>query len=171
MSRFEDCLKVVLAYEGGDSDVPSDRGGKTRWGITQNTLDRWCYITGHEKVFVYNMTPEQRDNIYQTQYWQPPCCYDLPKPLDLVVFDAAVNHGVGKSIRMLQALLGCTPDGLVGAVTIKKAKECNARRIACAMIARRGELYNSIVKHDPTQAKFLRGWLNRIDKLQTEVSK
>lgn len=171
MTRFDDCLKVVLDYEGGYSDTPGDRGGKTKWGITQSTLDRWCYLTEQDRIFVANLTEIQRDSIYQSLYWQPPCCYDLPIPLDLVIFDAAVNHGVGTAIKMLQKQLGVTVDGIVGKVTIKHAKDCNARRIALAIIDARRAKYTSIVFHDASQQKFLRGWQNRMDKLTTEISK
>lgn len=171
MTRFDDCLKIVLEYEGGYSDVPGDRGGKTKWGITQNTLDRWCYISHHDKVIVANLTEVQRDNIYQLLYWQPPCCYDLPHPLDLVIFDAAVNHGPQTAIKLLQAQLGVTVDGIVGRNTMRHAKDCNARRIALAVIGARRAKYTAIAFHDASQQKFLKGWQDRMDKLTTEVSK
>lgn len=171
MNRFNECLKFVLAREGGESNVVGDRGGRTLWGITQGTLDAWCKQTEQDRIFISNLNEVQRDNIYQLLFWQPPCCYALPDRLALVVFDSAVQHGTRRAIEMLQTQLGVKVDHMVGKVTLKTASECNDRRIALAIIDQRRKFYERIVERDPSQGKFLRGWLNRMDLLTTEISK
>lgn len=37
--EFEIILKLVLEHEGGKSNHPNDKGGKTNFGITQKSYD------------------------------------------------------------------------------------------------------------------------------------
>ena len=53
------------------------------------------------------------------RYWLPPRCDVLQRQLDLVHFDTAVNMGVGRAVKLLQASLGCGVDGAFGPATRK----------------------------------------------------
>ena len=46
MSRFQECLKVVLQHEGGKVDNKSDRGGRTAYGITQRVYSDYLTLRG-----------------------------------------------------------------------------------------------------------------------------
>jgi lysozyme family protein len=41
----------------------------------------------------------------------------MPLPLAIVMFDAAVNNGVGRAVRWLQGALGVPEDGVIGPQT------------------------------------------------------
>jgi lysozyme family protein len=47
-SNFARSLAQTLEYEGGYSDDPGDRGGKTMWGITHARYDEWRRSQGQE---------------------------------------------------------------------------------------------------------------------------
>ena len=47
MTRFDECLPLVLVHEGGYVNHPKDPGGATNKGITQRTYDAWCKRQGY----------------------------------------------------------------------------------------------------------------------------
>ena len=63
--------------------------------------------------------------IYENDYWLPPRCHVLQQQLGLVHFDTAVNMGVGRAVKLLQAGLGCAVDGAFGPGTQKAADSCD----------------------------------------------
>jgi lysozyme family protein len=96
---------------------------------------------------------------------------ELPGPLALAVFDGAVNHGVTASVKTLQralANLGLTDvraDGLVGPATLHAAKLCweeDWEATLGELLALRCIYYADIVRTTPSQGKFHRGWLKRV---------
>ena len=87
MEPFQRALAFVLNAEGGEkiTDDPRDRGGLTRWGISQ---------TAYPKLDIRSLTRAQAEQIYRTDYWLLGCCDGLPPPLALMHFDCAVNMGI-----------------------------------------------------------------------------
>ena len=82
-----------------------------------------------------------------------------------IITDWCVNSGTNR-IRNVQTILGVKPDGCVGPVTLGAINGGDAddlyRRI---MTARRG-LFERIVRNDPRQKVNLRGWMNRLKRLE-----
>lgn len=81
--------------------------------------------------------------IYRRDYWAKCNCDALPNGLDLVVFDTAVNMGNSRALHFLKQ----TDD-------IKKYLELRTIK------------YYEIVEKNPSQNRFLKGWINRISKLK-----
>lgn len=161
--RFIDCLSFVLSREGGYVNHPADRGCATNFGITQRTCDE--FFPGLD---VYSMTREQAGTIYRRRYWVP----GLPPPVDLVVFDCAVNHGPTQAAKFLQSALGgLVVDGVIGAKTLAAANKTpvGAKCIASNILYGRASFYQSLVARDQTQRVFLGGWLNRIAELRKMI--
>lgn len=172
MTRFATCLEFVLAREGGRIDDPSDRGGRTAFGITQATYDAWRG-PGASPADVWEISHATVAEIYRAKYWNACRCGSLPEGLDLAIFDAAVNHGPRKAIQFLQRATGIETDGLFGPQTERAvADDVDARGVASLVsrvIAARANFYTSIVSRDPTQARFSRGWANRLALLTNEI--
>lgn len=99
--NFAACLAVTLAYEGGRADDPRDPGGRTNRGITQRTYDVHRRSDGLPGRDVFDITDAEVRDIYRRDYWQPSGAGALPAGLDLSLFDAAVNSGVGQGRRWL----------------------------------------------------------------------
>lgn len=49
MNKFERSLSKVLVSEGGYSDHPADRGGKTNMGVRQDMLSVAYILYPHEE--------------------------------------------------------------------------------------------------------------------------
>lgn len=142
-ASFDDMLAQVLQYEGGYSNDPDDRGGATNLGITEAEYRLW---TGDANADVRNITKEEATKIYYKDYYQASGAEEIAKTnkaLSFAVFDAAVNHGVGKAQEWL--------------------KQCNGS--VDTFMELREQKYIGIVEHNPSQAKFEKGWQNRWNKV------
>lgn len=175
MNDFERCLKVILGAEGGYSDHPADKGGKTNMGITEGTLAN-AYSKGivpHKDI--KKLTRDEAANIYKVNYWVPSKAAEMAYPLCLLHFDAAVNHGLGGAAKLLQRTINrikgpvLKVDGVVGPATIKEVRlipSGNLIFFCVELLKTRKEYFEAIAQNNPSQKVFLKGWLNRVEALR-----
>ena len=163
---FDWAIDFVFAVEGHVSNAKHDSGGYTKYGIAQNA---------HPDVDVKNLTPDDAKKIYRKKYWNACKCGELPPTLALYLMDFAVNSGVKKAVAGLQCCynkmtagtgtLALAEDGIIGPKTIT-AVQCIPKHLMIAGFhAYRVQYYFNIVAKNSTQNKFLRGWMNRLAKL------
>ena len=109
------------------------------------------------------MKEEEAFDIYESEYWIKPkiCDLGLSPVLEGMVFDAGVNHGVGRSVKFLQEAMGLNADGVIGRITITAAKGFNPTDLAAGFMAERVEYYGAIISNNPSQAQFALGWARR----------
>lgn len=172
-SRFNHCLEFVLSREGGFVNDPHDRGGATNKGITQAVYDDWRTKHDLPTRSVADLNMDEIRTIYRTNYWEVSRCGTIPEPIDMFVFDSAVQHGPRKAIQFIQRAMGVQDTGYFGPLTIKALlREIEAgevRILAQACMAHRRDFYAGIIKNDPTQKRFERGWENRMLALGKEI--
>lgn len=155
---FEKAIVVVLEHEGDAlTDHPADRGGPTRFGISQ----RW-----NPGVNVRELTRDQAIEIYWQRYWLGRGYERLPEPVAIKVFDLAVNIGDQTAVLCLQrALRACgirvKADGLPGPETCGAAGRADAAALMAALRSEAAGEYRLRVARDAGQAAFRDGWLNR----------
>lgn len=166
---FEASLPFVLRWEGGYVDHPADPGGRTNKGVTQGVYDRWRTQQGLPPRHVKLIEDAEVDAIYEAGYWLPPGCDLLRRQLDLVQFDTAVNMGVGRAVRFLQAAVGCDVDGTFGPQTAKEAAECDLEATLEAYCNARLDYYRRLAERRPELKVFLKGWTNRLNALKAAV--
>jgi lysozyme family protein len=157
--RFEACLPVILASEGGFVDDPADPGGATNLGVTRATLSG-CLGGPATIAEVEALTPAAAAPIYRARYWNPAHAGDCPPGVDLMVFDEAVNQGVGRALTSLQAALGVAADGAFGPATLAALAAADPARLVRAIAANREAHYRAL----PTFPRFGRGWLARLER-------
>jgi lysozyme family protein len=167
--RFNRCLQFTLSREGGFVDDPSDHGGATNYGITQRVYTEGLAGKGLLTKSVRLITLDEVSNIYQEKYWLPSNAGNCPVSVDLCVFDLAVNSGVGRAVRFLQRAVGVVDDGVFGPATHAAVLAANPVDLAAKLCEMRRNFYLAIVDHDPSQSKFLKGWLSRVDALEKEI--
>lgn len=168
-AALERALKFVLRWEGGFVDHPNDPGGRTNKGVTQKVYDGWRARQGQPRQDVKWIDDAEVHAIYGTDYWLPPRCDRLETPLDLVQFDTAVNMGVGRAVRFLQAAVGCGVDGDFGPGTERAVAACDAGTAVAAYCNTREAFYRRLAQNNPKLAVFLKGWMNRLNSLRKEV--
>jgi lysozyme family protein len=171
-------IKDVLDKEGGYVDHPADRGGPTKFGITQATLSKFLEraVTVED---VKQLEPATAYDIYELRYYRAPRIDKLPEPIQPFVFDCAVNHGPRRAIRFVQKVCndaGCgqlAVDGLMGPKTKAVADSCYETLkewMLVALVQERQMFYANIVANDASQSVFLKGWMARARSFLPEVA-
>lgn len=143
LANFKACLEFTLSWEGGYSNDPKDPGGETRFGISKRY---------HKDTDIKNLTREQAEAIYFSEYWLGSDACLLPWPYCLAVFDAAVNPGIG-ACRMFKRDAETDPSK---SPFTKALIICNSRQ----------EYFNRQVLKFPEKKRFINGWINRINSLR-----
>ncbi len=103
-SNYAVCVAFVRKQEGGNTDTPGDRGGRTgRGGITHTTYDAYRASKGLPLQDVFKISDAEIAEIYATNYWNPIYGDRLPAGQDLALFDYSINSGPAKAneARML----------------------------------------------------------------------
>jgi lysozyme family protein len=140
MDNFPASIVFVLAREGGYVHDPVDAGGETNFGISKRA---------YPDLDIKSLTRADAEVIYRRDYWVPAKCDQLPWPLALCHFDAAVNHGVGQATRFL-------------------AKSNGQWK---SYLAERRAFYERLIARKPSQEKFRKGWMRRLDHLEAVCQK
>lgn len=151
---YNDFIAVILKHEGGYVNDPLDAGGETNYGISKRS---------YPGLDIKNMTEEDASSIYYNDYFlllNPTSIND--DLLILHLFDMGVNVGIKTAVRLLQQIVGVTPDGMIGPNSEAKINGFEGDLVTLYIQARKN-YYNEIVVRTPTNAKFLNGWLSRID--------
>jgi len=171
----EEAELFILAAEGGYVDHPCDPGGATNYGITTATLRQARKQMTGLPEHVRDLTKDQAIRIYEAFYWKPAGCDKLPSPIDLLVFDGAVNCGVRRGVKFLQEALNIAnegkdqlvTDGIIGKKTLAAvAEHSSSLRPLCAVVLWQRTLYYQSLTADKAAFRaFLRGWINRLARL------
>ncbi|TAJ84763.1 glycosyl hydrolase 108 family protein [Reyranella sp.] len=167
-ANYPQAIAFVLRWEGGLADDPDDHGGRTMKGVTQRVYDTWRQNNGLSTRDVAVIEDAELGDIYSRGYWKPARCETLRSALDLVTFDTSVNMGPGRAVRILQEAVGTDVDGGFGAKTQAACDACALPDAVVKYCAIREGLYHTFAAR-PGQAKFLRGWLNRLNDLRAEA--
>lgn len=120
-ASFDRALTIVLGHEGGFDNGREDPGNWTGGHVGAGELRGTKYgisAASYPNLDIESLTPAAAASIYRERYWDSISGDHLPPPLALLVFDAAVNNGVGRAAGWLQQTLGVTPDGQIGPVTL-----------------------------------------------------
>ena len=177
--NIDSLIEELIHREGGYTNHPADRGGPTRWGVTESVARAHGY-DGDMRHFPRNLAAE----IYRRRYWLAPhfdrVAGHAPK-IAAELFDTGVNMGptvaTGFLRRALNALnrgasdypdipaAGAVDDGLIAALAAFLARRGDAGEAVLlkAIEALQGERYLDFAERRPANEAFLYGWLaNRL---------
>lgn len=165
MDRFEKIFDYLLKVEGGYSNDKHDKGGKTKYGITEEEAREFEY-----KGNMQDLTMDFAKNIYLKKYY-------LGNKLDKVandkvalsICDWAVNSGKN-GIKNAQIAINqltnanLDTDGIIGSKTLEALNTVDPEIFLEVYHNLQRIYYRSKVADDKTQENFLAGWLNRVQK-------
>jgi lysozyme family protein len=172
-------IDEVMAREGGYSNHPADKGGATRWGITEAIARAHGY-----RGDMRSLPREEAAAIYRRIYWLRPSFDQVAERaprLAAELFDTGVNMGPAIAAGFLQRALNALNRGAsdyqdvpvdrkIGARTLRALDRFLSRRgrgaeqvLLKAVEALQGERYLSLAEQRPANEAFLYGWLaNRL---------
>jgi lysozyme family protein len=170
MALYEQAIPAILKWEGGYVNDPSDRGGETYRGISRKNHPRW---TGWAIIDTYpeeqkhhnREWPELEDKVkafYRAEYWNKIMGGQIKdQKVAGFLLDWFVHSGY-HAIKNLQRIIGQLDDGVMGIKTITAINKYDGDLFGKLKEARIKFVHN-IAKTRPSQPKFLKGWLNRIE--------
>lgn len=123
---FERAVKFTLKWEGGYVNDPRDPGGETKYGISKRS---------YPTLDIKSLTLNDAKYIFYQNYWLKAGCDQLFYPMNIIVFDTAVNCGTIRAKEFLEESIDW--------------RDYLLRRIA---------FYSKL----KTARYFLRGWTNRV---------
>jgi lysozyme family protein len=173
-------IDELIEREGGYVDHPADKGGPTRFGITEAVARAHGYAGA-----MAGLPRDEAVSIYRRLYWLRPRFDQVDERCPQVaaeLFDTGANMGPAVAATFLQraltALNRCgkdypdlTPDGHVGPATLAaldaflevRGKDRGEIVLLRALEALQGERYLRLAEKRPANEAFLYGWLaNRI---------
>jgi lysozyme family protein len=167
---FDMAYAFTKKWEGGYVNHPADPGGATNYGVIQSVYTQWRKSKGLGYQHVSYMTLDEAETIFYENYWLQAKCNQVGLPLNIVLFDTAVNFGVTGAVIFLQEALGIKMDGIFGVITANAVKTTNTKELAYRIINNRINYRYERVKSNPSQSVFLQGWLNRDNDLYDYVT-
>lgn len=179
VNGFKDIVEGLIGREGGYVNDKADRGGETKYGITRTALAAYRGVPASQikSEEIKSLTPQRAAHIYETVYYNKPGINKVDSlVLQNVMTDASANHGPANSIILMQKTLNdlgykVSVDGRLGPQTLKAISSAQAAigedELNDAYVNRRTRFMRNIAKNDPTQKRFLPGWLNRASEFLT----
>ena len=175
----DELIDEVIVREGGYSNHPADKGGPTRWGITEAVARAHGYA-GDMRA----LPREEAAAIYRRIYWLRPGFDRVAEhapALAAELFDTGVNMGPAVAAGFLQRALNALNRGAsdfpdiavdrrIGPRTIQALEAFLRHRgpsgeavLLKAVEALQGERYLRLAEQRPANEAFLYGWLaNRL---------
>ena len=164
-ANFDASFARIIKSEGGYVNDPADRGGETNLGVT---IGAWgAYLNravqpGEMKA----LTQEAVKPFYKSMYWDKVKGDDLPVGVDYALFDFAVNAGVSRAAKLLQRAVGAVDDGVIGSGTLGLVAKADHAKLLDNFSEQKQRFYSGLATTNPSQQKFLKGWLARVDHVQ-----
>ena len=157
---FLDAVRWVIDEIEGGSKVIKDQGGLTRYGISQRA---------YPGLDIAQLTREEAEKLYLRDYWRPIRGNALPPAVALVLFDASVNHGPRQAVKLLQAALRVTQDGVMGPETVGAAKTYYPRSELLVRFLYARDMFYELIGQRPEHAASLYGWKCRLWRLALQA--
>lgn len=171
MANVRKLLPFILSWEGGYVNDPVDKGGATNMGVTIGTWRKVGYDKdGDGDIDVDDLRLLSKDDVLnrvlKPHYWDKWKADQIKsQSVANILVDWVWGSGAN-GIKIPQKLLGLTVDGIVGPKTLAAVNSSDSLALFNAIKAEREAFLWRIVERDPTQKRFIKGWLNRLNALK-----
>jgi lysozyme family protein len=161
VSAFDLCCDITLGHEGGYTNDPNDPGGETNWGVSKRA---------YPNLDIKNLTKDQaKSQVYLPDYWNKLSLDTADPAFACILFDSAVNNGVGAATKFMQQGLGVTADGVIGPATLAALKAATGATAQAALTEAHGQRIFHMAGLS-TWANFGLGWSRRLAALPYQAS-
>jgi lysozyme family protein len=175
MANFDPYFPSIIKSEGAEyTNDPVDTGGCTKFGIILQTLKEYKYDVNKDGIFtcedVKGLTLEDAKNIYKKMFWDYFKADSIKnQSLAEYIVDGAINQGRGTIAKYVQEIIGVTADGLVGNKTLEAINAHDPKDLFHKLKSKREDKYHRIVAKNPSQKRFIKGWINRLNCIEYQA--
>jgi lysozyme family protein len=158
---FDKMFGRVIGHEGKFQNNHGDRGNWTSGVVGEGELRGTKYgvsAMSYPDEDIRNLTYARAKDIYREDFWLRVGGDKLHAAVAFQLFDAAINHGIGNAVRMLQRAVDVADDGVVGEVTRGAIQETGVDDALKLFNAERVVFFTKISTFD----RFGRGWMRRV---------
>ena len=188
MARVESIVPFILKWETGTTGIgltneqlfekaklkgfandPDDLGGATMCGVTLATFTEYCRRKGYPRPTIVRLkaiTYKEWLEILKTMFWDKWKADQINnESIALILVDWV--WGSGKyGITIPQKTIGVTADGIVGPKTIAAVNAKDPKQLFDLIRKERLAYIERICRSRPTNLKYKRGWLNRLNDIK-----
>ncbi len=188
MARIESIVPFILKWETGTTGIgltneqlfekaklkgfandPDDLGGATMCGVTLATFTEYCRRKGYPRPTIVRLKAikyKEWLEILKTMFWDKWKADQINnESVALILVDWV--WGSGKyGITIPQKAIGVTADGIVGPKTIAAVNAKDPKQLFDLIRKERLAYIERICKSRPTNLKYKRGWLNRLNDIK-----
>lgn len=179
MAQFLPAFAATMKHEGGYAHDPADRGGETYRGISRNNWPGWngwpdidrivgallAAPVSHaaiNKALDRNADLQRRvQDFYQRNFWTPVMDDITDQAVANWLFDKGVNMGIRRAYKLMQRALHVDQDGIIGPQTRAAINAADPVQLLADCRGEARRFYTNLALQDPTQSRFLHGWLAR----------
>lgn len=165
MADYRNIIPFIKRFEGGYVNHPNDKGGCTNMGVTISTF-RQYYGRNKTCEDLRKLTEEQWQYIFKKGFWDRIQgdkieCQSVANMIADYVWASGVY-----GIKYVQKLLGVSADGLIGSKTLQAINSYpSSKELFERIRQRRLDHFDAIVKNNPSQKVFLKGWKRRVNSM------
>jgi lysozyme family protein len=188
MARVESIVPFILKWETGTTGIgltneqlfekaklkgfandPDDLGGATMCGVTLATFAEYCRRKGYPRPTIVRLKAikyKEWLEILKTMFWDKWKADQISnESIALILVDWV--WGSGKyGITIPQKAIGVTADGIVGPKTIAAVNAKDPKQLFDLIRKERLAYIERICRSRPTNLKYKRGWLNRLNDIK-----
>lgn len=159
MAKFDTDILEIEGY--GYTNDPLDAGGETKYGISKRS---------YPNEDIKNMTPDRAIEIYTRDFWNPNRLSEIQDQTTAnIIFRYIVHAGKQPAVSLLQNCLNSfvpiismlRVDGQLGQAVLQAIGSIRPLRLQESLRLAVITEYMRIVTKNPSQEKYLKGWINR----------
>lgn len=179
MADFEKAFGLIVEdWEGSYDNDPDDGGAETVFGITRKYQPAWKGWVRFDSLVNGGMPPkiaaldtilgEDVRDYYKILWLRLGLGDVVSQALANCIYGGCINQGQARVISWLQDTLNelgaaINHDGAMGPATVQACNSCEASLVLAGLKSKRKKAYEFTAAKRPNNAKFLKGWLNRLN--------
>jgi lysozyme family protein len=178
MANFDLYFPKEIALEGSAyEDVEGDAGGCTKYGLTLDDVKEYHVDLDHNGVFdcndVKSIDRDTASKMLKSIYWDYFKADQIPsQSFAEFIVDSGLNQGRVLIVKYIQGIVGVEADGHFGhdslAALLSHLSD-GAKDEFDELYQKRLDRYNAIVASRPSQSKFIKGWMNRLNAIKFQA--
>lgn len=159
MALFDNFIPLIIPLEGEKlTNIKGDAGGLTKYGISKAAFPL---------VDIANLTFEEACTIYRKSFWEHYALSAIDcQSVANKIMSLLINANPFSIVQAIQRAInhcggGTAEDGLLGINTYRVINALPQNRLLDRIRIEAALFYVYRVKINPSQIKFLEGWMNR----------